>query len=234
MQITNLHIWLLSVRFRSLPAPLGKSYIQEMINHYFIHSESLMRGRYKVKQARLIKGSLRDMLYQYHGANLGYDEGLISGNDAILAAAIWRNLFGAGWGKMGGVKGKLNQDKGVPAGQPEPIKEDGSLASLNFDPSLPPTPDPIMDVPNGSGGFHAGGSGLVPQLPARTPPDSGLESIISREARFALDLERLVHFIRSEVNRMERLSDEAVMRGMSMDRRTGDSLPGSLTDFCRI
>lgn len=195
-----------------------------------------MRGRYKVKQGRLIKGYLRDMLYQYHGANLGYDEGLISDNDAILAAAIWRNLFGTGWGKMGGVKGKLNQDKGVPAGQPEPIKEDGTISSLNFDPTLPPTPDPSLDVSHGSGGFHAGGSGLIPQLPKFTPPGPDFESIQSKDVRYALDLERLVKFIRSEVRRMENLSDEAVMRGIGMRGQTESGAPtqNSLTDFTRI
>jgi len=241
MQITNLHIWLLSVRFRALPAPLGKSYIQEIINHYFIHSETLMRTRYSVKQGRLIKGYLRDMLYQYHGANMGYDEGLVSENDAVLTAAVWRNIFGAGWGKMGGVKGKLNQDNvdkdALANGLTSEDKAENPLLNVNIDANLPPTPDPTMDIPNQAGGHHLGGSGMVPPLPPFTPPhfkEQGLDTIESKEARFALNLERLVVWIRKEVNRMEKLSDEAVMNGAGVVGNAGGSSKGALTDFSRI
>lgn len=241
MQITNLHIWLLSVRFRSLPAPLGKQYIQEIINHYFIHSETLMRTRYNVKQSRLIKGYLRDMLYQYHGANMGYDEGLISESDAILAAAVWRNLFGAGWGKMGGVKGKLNQDNvhkdALSHGLPAEDREKNPLLNVNLDAEHPPTPDPSLDISKQAGGQHLGGSGMVPPLPPYTPPhllEQGWERIESKEARFALNLERLVVWIRKEVNRMEKLPDEVVMNGIGVIGNPNGSAKGSLTDFGRI
>jgi cytochrome b pre-mRNA-processing protein 3 len=203
-----------------------------MINHYFIHAEGLMRGRYKVKQGRLIKGYLRDMLYQYHGANMGYDEGLISENDAVLAAAVWMNLFGAGWGKMGGVKGKLNQDKPLTEAElkAEEKEEETPLAKLNLDPSLPPSPE----IPNQMGGMHAGGTGLVEPLPRHDP--AGFAELQLKEARFALCLERLVKFIRSEVHRMEKIPDEVVMRGVgaTQDRVSGVSAPGSLTAFGRI
>lgn len=257
MQITNLHIWLLSVRFRSLPAPLGKTYIQEIVNHYFIHAESLMRGRYNIKQNRLIKGYMRDMLYQYHGANMGYDEGLVSGSDAILAAAVWRNLFGAGWGRMGGVKGKLNQDgkEIIDEHQPNPKSEkvttaEEALADLDPGSVPPPSPSPQGDqgtaeanstqaavfspqkVGNQAGGYHSGGSGLVEPLP-RHEPDI-LRGIEAKEARFAIDLERLVKWIRSEVKRMENIPDQNVMNGVGIDRATGVSQPGSLTYFSRI
>ena len=242
MSITSLHIWLLSVRFRSLPAPLGKQYIQELVNHYFIHSESLMRGRYAVKQGRLIKGYLRDQLYQYHGANMGYDEGLISENDAVLAAAVWRNIFGAGWGRVGGIKGKLNQDK-KNTGEAESSSTstttnstlDSALMSANLDPSLPPNPSPAADIPNQAGGYHAGGSGMVPPLPAHNIPE--LEGLVGKDARFAVNLERLVKWIRSEVNRMERLDDQVVMRALNMQgaaSATKGTGKGSLVDFQRI
>jgi len=35
---------------------------------------------------------LKDMFDQYRGAVLSYDQGLVEG-DAVLAAAIWRNVF---------------------------------------------------------------------------------------------------------------------------------------------
>lgn len=221
-----------------------------------------MRGRYNIKQNRLIKGYMRDMLYQYHGANMGYDEGLVSGSDAILAAAVWRNLFGAGWGRMGGVKGRLNQDgkeiveeepnpqsskvttaeealadldPGTPPPPPSPSPQGGaSSSSSGAEPAIAATPTSFtpQKVGNQAGGYHSGGSGLVEPLPRHEP--SILHGIEAKEARFAVDLERLVKWIRSEVRRMENIPDQHVMNGTGIDRATGISQPGSLTYFSRI
>ena len=60
---------------------------------------------YNVKQSRAVKGHMQDLLSQHHGSIMAFDEALING-DAVLASALWRNLFGAAWGQgMGGVKG---------------------------------------------------------------------------------------------------------------------------------
>ena len=101
---------------------MGRTYIQELINHMFIDVELRMRGPYAVTQGRLIKGYMKDLLEQYHGACAAYDEGLIRG-DAVLAAAVWRNLFGGGWAGVGGVKGKRAPKAGeAPKLGPNPIQ----------------------------------------------------------------------------------------------------------------
>lgn len=213
-----------------------------------------MRGRYNIRQNRLIKGYLRDMLYQYHGANMGYDEGLISGSDAVLAAAVWRNLFGAGWGRMGGVTGKLNEDGKEITTTSSPLEKDASIKQKNkeekmsfeeaiaeLDPgSAPPPPSasgapsapPGVKIGNQAGGYHSGGSGLITPLPLNEPAE--LRGVIAKEARFAINLERLVKWIRREVRRMENVPDQLIMTGYGMDSQKGRSLPGSLTDFSRI
>jgi cytochrome b pre-mRNA-processing protein 3 len=38
--------------------------------------------------------ALKDLYLQWRGVQLGYDEGLIKG-DAVMAAAVWRNVFKA-------------------------------------------------------------------------------------------------------------------------------------------
>ncbi|KAJ8463631.1 hypothetical protein ONZ45_g17511 [Pleurotus djamor] len=48
--VTNLHVWLLTVRFRALPAPHGKPYVQGLIDHFFIDTEDRIRS---VLQPRL-------------------------------------------------------------------------------------------------------------------------------------------------------------------------------------
>src|ERR1700722_13493813 len=42
--ITNLHIWLLTVRLRALPPPHGEAYIQSLIDHFFLDVEDRIRA----------------------------------------------------------------------------------------------------------------------------------------------------------------------------------------------
>ncbi|GJE96969.1 CBP3-like protein [Phanerochaete sordida] len=41
--VTNLHIWMLTVRFRALPDPIGKYYIQALVDHFFLDVEDRIR-----------------------------------------------------------------------------------------------------------------------------------------------------------------------------------------------
>ncbi|PWN94724.1 hypothetical protein FA09DRAFT_283404, partial [Tilletiopsis washingtonensis] len=107
-QLTNLHVWLLIVRFRALPPNEAKVYTQEIVNHFFLDAESRMRDRFGISTSRLVKGYMRDLHQQQRGSVLGFDEGLAhSESDARLAAALWRNVWGQGWGVVGGVKRKV-------------------------------------------------------------------------------------------------------------------------------
>ncbi|GAA5997765.1 Cbp3p [Rhodotorula paludigena] len=228
--LTTLHVWLLTVRFRSLPAPLGRTYIQELINHMFIDVELRIRGPYNVTQGRLIKGYMKDMLEQYHGACAAYDEGLIRG-DAVLAAAIWRNIFGAGWGGVGGVKGKAAPKAGEapkigpnplqPQQAEQPAAAEGTEA-FTVDPvqakllkkdqqasALFQTDEPIADP-------RVARAGWTPLY----PEDPDLE--------FVQSLEKMVGYIRREVQRLERLPEQVVVQGKP------DKGRGSLVDFGRI
>ncbi|KAI0816065.1 hypothetical protein BC628DRAFT_1405762 [Trametes gibbosa] len=42
--VTNLHVWLLTVRLRALPAPHGTNYVQGLIDHFFIDVEDRVRA----------------------------------------------------------------------------------------------------------------------------------------------------------------------------------------------
>lgn len=42
--MTNLHIWMLTVRLRTLPSEHGKHYIQALIDHFFIDIEDRIRA----------------------------------------------------------------------------------------------------------------------------------------------------------------------------------------------
>lgn len=182
----------------------------------FIDVELRIRGPYAVTQSRLIKGYMKDMLEQYHGSCAAYDEGLISG-DAVLAAAVWRNIFGGGWGGIGGVKGKRAPKVGeVPKLGPNPnpfavdpvqqkVLKKGDKAEEVFQ-----TDEPVVDPKASAREAHL----------ALYPEDPDLE--------FVQSLEKIVVFIRKEVQRLERLPDSVVMTGQPA------SGPGSLIDFSKI
>ncbi|KAH9850533.1 hypothetical protein C2E23DRAFT_835582 [Lenzites betulinus] len=42
--VTNLHVWLLTVRLRALPPPHGTNYVQGLIDHFFIDVEDRVRA----------------------------------------------------------------------------------------------------------------------------------------------------------------------------------------------
>ncbi|KAG8931919.1 Protein cbp3, mitochondrial [Tulasnella sp. 418] len=92
---TNLHVWMLTTRLRALPAPYGRLYIQELINHFFLDIEYRLRSVFGPKvPERIMKNHMRDVRDQWNGSTASFDVALMQG-DAELAAAIWRNVFAA-------------------------------------------------------------------------------------------------------------------------------------------
>jgi cytochrome b pre-mRNA-processing protein 3 len=113
-QVTNLHVWLLTVRYRALPPPHGKSFVQELINHFFLNVEDRMRevlGK-KVSE-RIIRGYMKEMRDQWAGSTASYDLAMVS-SDADFAAAIWRNIFAARGEKGSNVAAEPSADSNAP------------------------------------------------------------------------------------------------------------------------
>ncbi|CAH7669613.1 ubiquinol-cytochrome C chaperone-domain-containing protein [Phakopsora pachyrhizi] len=109
-QVTQLHLWLMTVRFRSMEAPLGKIYNQELVNHAFIDIESRIRSPpNKVTKSTLVKRYMKILLHQHLGSQASMDWSISQNDgssDQLLADSVWRNIFGAEWGNgMGGVTG---------------------------------------------------------------------------------------------------------------------------------
>ncbi|KAH9916713.1 uncharacterized protein BXZ73DRAFT_80965, partial [Epithele typhae] len=118
--ITNLHVWLLTVRLRALPPPHGTHYVQALIDHFFLDIEDRIRavlqpfepGRltpanlgfpytsrtdfYTVANADKISPSpvMKIFKEQWAGMGMSFDLGLVR-SDPELAAAVWRNMLGA-------------------------------------------------------------------------------------------------------------------------------------------
>lgn len=87
-------MYMLQVRFRMFPQSHAPVWIQHLTNHAFYAAEDRLVVYHKFNANSLRQKYLKDMFSQWRGVLLSYDEGLAKG-DAMLAAAIWRNLMGA-------------------------------------------------------------------------------------------------------------------------------------------
>lgn len=93
-QVTFLHMYLLTVRMRCFPAEHAPTWHQHLLNHFFYTAEDRMVTIHNVHSRAIRNKYLKDLFVQWRGLLAGYDEGLIRG-DAVLATAIWRNVFKA-------------------------------------------------------------------------------------------------------------------------------------------
>ncbi|KAJ3041649.1 hypothetical protein HDV00_008926 [Rhizophlyctis rosea] len=89
--MTVLHLWILFARLRA-EGPDGRDMKQEVFTHIWLDVEIKL---HKAGVKSRLNKILTDLMSAYYGQVLAYDEGLYHEGDAILAAALWRNVFGA-------------------------------------------------------------------------------------------------------------------------------------------
>lgn len=87
-----IHLYVLNARLRCFDGAACRSWQQQMIDHFFFDCEKKMHVDHNITSSALRQRYLKDIFVQWRGVILAYDEGLIKG-DAILASAVWRNLF---------------------------------------------------------------------------------------------------------------------------------------------
>ncbi|PNY26933.1 CBP3-like protein [Tolypocladium capitatum] len=90
--VTMLHLYLLNARLRMLDGDAYRNWQQQLVDHFFFECEKKMHLDHGITSSALRQRYLKDIFVQWRGLLLAYDEGLIKG-DAILASAVWRNLF---------------------------------------------------------------------------------------------------------------------------------------------
>ncbi|KAI9691490.1 MAG: Protein cbp3, mitochondrial, partial [Bathelium mastoideum] len=93
-QITMLYMYALTVRLRCLPASEFALFQQHLNNACFAAAEHRMISLHRINLSGMRQRYLKDLFGQWRGVSVAYDEGLIRG-DAVLATAIWRNIFKA-------------------------------------------------------------------------------------------------------------------------------------------
>ncbi|KZV88116.1 hypothetical protein EXIGLDRAFT_696951 [Exidia glandulosa HHB12029] len=104
-RITNLHAWLLVVRFRALQKEHGRLFIQALVTNFFEDTEIRMRdaltfvpeGKTKpvAPPERVVKKYMNIYREQWNGLHFALDVALASPTnaDAELAATVWRNFL---------------------------------------------------------------------------------------------------------------------------------------------
>ncbi|KAI4158701.1 MAG: hypothetical protein LQ342_007222 [Letrouitia transgressa] len=93
-QVTFLHMYILFVRFRCFPAPHPHTWHQHLLDHFSFSAEERMVLLHNIQARSSRNKYIRDLFERWRGVIIGYDEGLAKG-DAVLAAAVWRNVFQA-------------------------------------------------------------------------------------------------------------------------------------------
>jgi cytochrome b pre-mRNA-processing protein 3 len=93
-QVLFLHMWLLTARLRCFPEQYVKDWHQNLLDHFFYAAEDRMATWHGMSARGVRNKNLKDLWTQWRGVQLAYDEGLIRG-DAVMATAVWRNLFKA-------------------------------------------------------------------------------------------------------------------------------------------
>ncbi|MCJ1223418.1 Protein cbp3, mitochondrial [Toensbergia leucococca] len=91
-QITMLHMYLLTVRMRCFPPAYAPIWHQQLLDHFFYMAEDRMLLTHNVSSRTVRNKYLKDLFVQWRGLLAAYDEGLMRG-DAVLAAAVWRNVW---------------------------------------------------------------------------------------------------------------------------------------------
>lgn len=87
-----LHLYLLNCRIRQFDREAYRRWQQQLVDHFFFEAEKKMHVDHNITSSALRQRYLKDIFVQWRGLLLAYDEGLVKG-DAVLASALWRNLF---------------------------------------------------------------------------------------------------------------------------------------------
>lgn len=192
----------------------AQAYQQELVNHFFIDSEKRMRSRFGIQTGRLVKGYMKEMHNQHRGALLAVDEAIAmlgqdGRGDSRLAMALWRNVFGAGWGDVGGVLSKIKGIDRTPKGEENMVDSGPQLAADQ---------GPSTDVETASSPYakrlaqerrNAVAQGKVSsELPASDPLAAE-----HPELAFPIVLSRLTHYFLRELRRMAAISDHEMEMG---------------------
>lgn len=87
-------MYLLTCRLRCFPPASAIVWHQHLLDQFFYVAEDRMVVTHNIAARSTRNKYLKDLFVQWRGLQAGYDEGIVRG-DAVLATAVWRNVFKA-------------------------------------------------------------------------------------------------------------------------------------------
>lgn len=91
-QVAFLHMYIVTVRLRVLDRESFDIYMQHLVNAFSYGAEDKMIRLHGLQTSSVRNKYIKDLFLQWRGVLAAYDEGLVKG-DAVLAGALWRNLW---------------------------------------------------------------------------------------------------------------------------------------------
>lgn len=141
---------------------------------------------------------------------MAYDEAILTKSDAVLAAALWRNVFAGAWAgsiSVDGNKAPVGQKK-LDISQADVEAQKAELKRLGITPAPSAAPSESNSEPNVTASDSSAHQMEDPL------------SAIAEQAQFAVSLEKLVVWMRRETYRLDNLSDTFVAAGKLVDRQS--------------
>jgi cytochrome b pre-mRNA-processing protein 3 len=106
-------MYLITTRLRHFEPDIAPHWYQHLTDHFFGMAEERFLTHHGIHSGALRTRYLKDLFSQWRGLQLAYDEGIIKG-DAVLAAALWRNIWKSKEEKE--AMGRLGKDLAVVTG----------------------------------------------------------------------------------------------------------------------
>ncbi|RDB18650.1 CBP3-like protein [Hypsizygus marmoreus] len=233
--VTNLHIWLLTVRLRALPAPHGKFYTQALVDHFFLDIEDRIRAVLQPQSVPSTPYTFNSPFYINPNAPITQNESQTQPQkrrsrapDRLVTRQM--KIFKEQWAGMG-----LALDLGLVKGDMElagavwrnllgargahGIAFPTPTPSPTSDTSSPPTPSPptFRRAVNLVGGEVINVSKVDFEKEETRDDGSGVHDFAPEEAdlyvRYPELMLDVVRYVRREIGRLEGVSDRDVMSG---------------------
>lgn len=91
-----LHMYLITARLRNLPTrEAARSWERQLVDHFSFDAEERMDLVHGITSRGMRHRYLKDIFVQWRGVIMAYDEAVGKGSDAMLASAVWRNVYKA-------------------------------------------------------------------------------------------------------------------------------------------
>ncbi|SJL06591.1 uncharacterized protein ARMOST_09933 [Armillaria ostoyae] len=220
--VANLHTWMLAVRFRALPPPHGKEYVQGLVDHFFLDIEDRIRAVLQPPSKPTEPYTLESSFYTNPNAPTTGPDGKAVRRRAAPERLVSRQMkiFKEQWAGMwisldyAMVKGDME----LAAAVWRNLLGARGAAGIAFpDPNDPNAPAPYRRTVNLVGGLVENIEKIDFEKEAHRDDGSGVHDYAPFEAdkyvKYPDLMLDVVTYLRRELVRLENISDEEIMHG---------------------